>query len=187
MKQAMIFAAGLGTRLKPLTDRIPKALVRVGNKTLLERVIDILKDADTDEIVINVHHFAEQIRVNPETYLIQSLTLQPLVENAIKHGLRPKEKGGTIILSADEKPDWIELAVQDDGAGFSLTEKNPLAVPCEGHIGLRNVHERLCSQYGKSCGLAIESCPGAGTTVTIRIPKRIFMDGEKHVENFTCG
>jgi NDP-sugar pyrophosphorylase family protein len=62
MKQAMIFAAGLGTRLKPLTDRIPKALVRVGNKTLLERVIDILKDADTDEIVINVHHFAEQIR-----------------------------------------------------------------------------------------------------------------------------
>ena len=132
-------------------------------------------------------NFAEQIRVNPETYLIQSLTLQPLVENAIKHGLRAKEEGGKIILSADEKPDWIEITVKDDGAGFSLTEQNPLTAPCEGHIGLRNVHERLRSQYGKSCGLAIESCPGAGTTVTIRIPKRIFMDGEKHVENFTCG
>lgn len=132
-------------------------------------------------------NFTEQIKVNPETYMIQSLTLQPLVENAIKHGLRPQEKGGTILLSADEKPDWIELVVQDDGAGFSLAEKNPLVAPCEGHIGLRNVHERLRSQYGKSFGLAIESCPGAGTTITIRIPKRIFMDGEKHVENFTCG
>jgi N-acetyl-alpha-D-muramate 1-phosphate uridylyltransferase len=62
MKQAMIFAAGLGTRLKPLTDRIPKALVRVGDKTLLERIIEILRDAGIDEIVINVHHFAQQIR-----------------------------------------------------------------------------------------------------------------------------
>jgi MurNAc alpha-1-phosphate uridylyltransferase len=61
MKQAMIFAAGLGTRLKPLTDRIPKALVQVGGKTLLERVIDNLKGAGIDRIVINVHHFAGQI------------------------------------------------------------------------------------------------------------------------------
>lgn len=57
----MIFAAGLGTRLKPLTDHMPKALVPVAGKPMLEHVIEKLKAAGFDEIVINVHHFANQI------------------------------------------------------------------------------------------------------------------------------
>ena len=57
----MIFAAGLGTRLKPLTDHMPKALVPVAGKPMLEHVIGKLKSAGFDEIVINVHHFAHQI------------------------------------------------------------------------------------------------------------------------------
>ena len=57
----MIFAAGLGTRLKPLTDRIPKALVSVGGEPLLKRVIFQLKDAGFTRIVVNVHHFSQQI------------------------------------------------------------------------------------------------------------------------------
>jgi len=57
----MIFAAGLGTRLKPLTDTMPKALVRVGGEPLLWHVIQKLKAAGYERIVINVHHFAEQI------------------------------------------------------------------------------------------------------------------------------
>lgn len=59
--KAMIFAAGLGTRLKPLTDHMPKALVPVAGKPMLEHVISKLKEAGFDEIVINVHHFANQI------------------------------------------------------------------------------------------------------------------------------
>lgn len=59
--KAMIFAAGLGTRLKPLTDHMPKALVPVAGKPMLEHVIGKLKAAGFDEIVINVHHFAYQI------------------------------------------------------------------------------------------------------------------------------
>ena len=59
--RAMIFAAGLGTRLRPLTDTMPKALVRVGGVPMLERVILKLKAAGYDELVVNVHHFAEQI------------------------------------------------------------------------------------------------------------------------------
>lgn len=59
--KAMIFAAGLGTRLKPLTDTMPKALVPVMGKPMLEHVIGKLKAAGFDEIVINVHHFAQQI------------------------------------------------------------------------------------------------------------------------------
>ena len=57
----MIFAAGLGTRLKPLTDHMPKALVPVAGKPMLEHVILKLIASGFDEIVINVHHFAEQI------------------------------------------------------------------------------------------------------------------------------
>ena len=59
--KAMIFAAGLGTRLKPLTDHMPKALVSVAGKPMLEHVIGKLKAAGFNEIVINVHHFANQI------------------------------------------------------------------------------------------------------------------------------
>jgi NDP-sugar pyrophosphorylase family protein len=61
MKQAMIFAAGLGTRLKPLTDTMPKALVPVAGEPLLHHVIMKLKDAGFERIVVNVHHFADQI------------------------------------------------------------------------------------------------------------------------------
>lgn len=57
----MIFAAGLGTRLKPLTDTMPKAMVRVGGMPLIERVIYKLRDEGFDRIVVNVHHFADQI------------------------------------------------------------------------------------------------------------------------------
>ena len=61
MKQAMIFAAGLGTRLKPLTDTMPKALVRVGGQPLLWHVIMKLKAAGYERLVVNVHHFSQQI------------------------------------------------------------------------------------------------------------------------------
>jgi hypothetical protein len=61
MKQAMILAAGLGTRLKPLTDTMPKALVPVGGKPLLDIQIEKLQQAGYDRFVVNVHHFAQQI------------------------------------------------------------------------------------------------------------------------------
>lgn len=59
--KAMIFAAGLGTRLKPITDTTPKALVPVGGKPLLQHTIEKLKLAGFDEIIINIHHFGDQI------------------------------------------------------------------------------------------------------------------------------
>ncbi len=62
MRQAMILAAGLGTRLKPLTDTMPKALVPVGGKPLLEWNIRKLQAQGYDRFVINIHHFAQQIR-----------------------------------------------------------------------------------------------------------------------------
>ncbi len=60
--KAMIFAAGLGTRLRPLTDTMPKALVAADGKPMLGRVIEKLKDAGIDKIIVNVHYLANQIR-----------------------------------------------------------------------------------------------------------------------------
>ena len=59
--KAMIFAAGLGTRLKPITDSIPKALVPINGKPLLQLIIEKLKKSGFDEIIINIHHFPNQI------------------------------------------------------------------------------------------------------------------------------
>lgn len=59
--KAMIFAAGLGTRLKPITDTLPKALLPIGGKTLLEWQLDKLREAGIRDVVVNVHHLAEQI------------------------------------------------------------------------------------------------------------------------------
>ncbi|MDR2853752.1 MAG: NTP transferase domain-containing protein, partial [Prevotellaceae bacterium] len=59
--KALIFAAGLGTRLQPFTNTMPKALVPIGGKPLLEHIILKLKHSGFDEIIINIHHFGEQI------------------------------------------------------------------------------------------------------------------------------
>lgn len=87
--KAMIFAAGLGTRLKPLTDRMPKALVPVDGRPLLQIVLQKLRRAGFDDIVINVHHFADMIETwcQSETGIRLSDERQELLETGggIKH------------------------------------------------------------------------------------------------------
>lgn len=105
--------------------------------------------------------------------LIPSLTIQPLVENAIKHGLQPKANGGSITLTATDCQDAIEIHVIDDGVGMDLTAHNPLEQPCGECIGLLNVHERIHGQYGSNYGLTLDSHLNQGTTITLRFPKRL--------------
>ena len=59
--RAMVLAAGLGTRMRPLTDTLPKPLVKVAGRALIDHVLDRLADAGVETAVVNVHHFAEQI------------------------------------------------------------------------------------------------------------------------------
>jgi NDP-sugar pyrophosphorylase family protein len=60
--KGMVFAAGLGTRLRPLTDSVPKALVELGGVPMLQRVLLRMKAAGSDEVVVNVHHFADKVK-----------------------------------------------------------------------------------------------------------------------------
>lgn len=104
------------------------------------------------------------------SYGIPSLTLQPLLENAIQHGLNRKEEGGTLTLEGHAEKDDLCFTIHDDGVGMTVTDQ--LFEERENHIGIHNVHSRLRGQYGDAYGLSIESQPGAGTTVYVRLPRQ---------------
>ena len=94
---------------------------------------------------------------------IPSLTIQPLVENAIKHGFLEHDRSGTVWLSTTRKNRMYVITVKDDGAGFP-----PEALEKKDSAGIKNVEYRLKSMAdGK---LEISSIPGQGTTVSILIP-----------------
>ena len=99
-------------------------------------------------------------------FLIPSLTVQPLVENAVKHGVGMKEDGGTVTIATKEFNDRYEVIVSDDGVGFDTAKK-----PNDGrtHIGMENVRNRLKTMC--NAVLNIESTVGKGTVATITIPK----------------
>ena len=126
--------------------------------------------------------------ISPELgkYRIPFLTIQPLVENAIKHGLQPKEKGGRIIISARETDDDMMISIIDDGVGMDVEGRCPLTASLGECIGLTNVHERLQGQYGAGYGLSINSVLGSGTTVTLRIPKKIADEDDECAADLEC-
>jgi len=100
-------------------------------------------------------------------FRIPALTLQPIVENAVRYGVMRKEEGGTVKVSTSETNDDFVVTVEDDGIGFDA-----YAPKADGrtHIGIVNVGDRLKAMCGGS--LKITSVPGVGTTAVLTIPKR---------------
>ncbi len=103
--------------------------------------------------------------MNSDDFHIPALTIQPIVENAIKHGLMKLQSGGTIHVVSYETDTHYCVSVKDDGMGFDtnvlLDERN--------HVGIRNIRGRLAAMVNGT--LSIESVQGVGTTVLIEIPK----------------
>lgn len=95
------------------------------------------------------------------------LTVQPLVENAVKHGVGMKEDGGTVRISTRETESSFEVIITDDGVGFDTTQ--PPKDDGRTHVGMENVRQRLRDLC--SAEVIIESEPGKGTTAKIIIPK----------------
>ncbi len=115
-------------------------------------------------------------RVEPEVLstVVPVLILQPLVENAVRHGIGKKINPGKVIISAEDQREECLISVSDDGVGMSLEQVGEALKRRMGTqygVGLSNVNERLKSIYGLDHELKIESRPGEGTKMTFRVPK----------------
>ena len=114
-----------------------------------------------------------RVSVAPEvlTAVVPVLSMQPLVENAVRHGVEKAAGPCRIeILGADLDAD-VELTVRDGGAGMSAEAAAAALAGRGGGIGLANVHARLQSTFGPEYGLEVESPPGGGTVVRMLVPK----------------
>jgi sensor histidine kinase YesM len=106
-------------------------------------------------------------KMNSDDFYIPALTVQPIVENAIKHGLMKLPQGGTIRVEVNETDTDYCISVVDDGAGFDTEAW----IDDRKHVGLRNIRERLRAMVNGT--LEIESTVGVGTKVLITIPKEV--------------
>jgi len=112
--------------------------------------------------------YEQQIAV-PENTPMPIFVLQPLVENAIRHGISKKESGGLVSLHVTEDAEKIYVEVKDNGIGMNEEKLSSLFIEKVGSVGLLNINSRLLRLYGK--GLDIKSEPDSGTIVSFEIPK----------------
>jgi two-component system LytT family sensor kinase len=115
-----------------------------------------------------------QIRVAPEVLAvaIPYLVLQPLVENAVRHGIEPRAKSGLVQVRGEAEGSDCVISIEDDGVGMDpVVAERILAGQGKGDsVGLTNVDRRLRNVYGSWFGLVVETAPDAGTRVVVRVP-----------------
>jgi sensor histidine kinase YesM len=102
---------------------------------------------------------------------IPPLTIQPLIENAINHGILKKQEGGTVIWRMKRQDDAVQITISDDGAGMTEEKINEILTirpTIDERVGVKNTNRRLLHLYNE--GLSIESTPGEGTIVSFRVP-----------------
>ena len=135
-------------------------------------------------LVLEQARFGDRLQVHllvaPEvlTVVVPYLAVQPLVENAVRHGLAHKVGPGTVTITATDLGDQAEISVEDDGVGSdpeevrrSLDGEDPTEPTATESVGLGNVDARLRRVYGDDHGLVVETAPGLGTRVSFRVPK----------------
>ncbi|WP_435827081.1 sensor histidine kinase [Nocardia fluminea] len=126
-----------------------------------------------------------RLQIAPEVLgvVLPFLALQPLVENAVRHGLGGGGRGGQLSIVADDEGTDCLISVEDDGIGMDPTllrsgaldavdtDAGPNRTGEAAHVGLANVDDRLRAAFGNDYGLVVETAPGAGTKVSMRVPK----------------
>ncbi len=170
------------TRTQPENAR--RLLQHLGDffrSNLQEPVEEVPLEKEIEHIVSYVEiekaRFGDKLRINYNIdddvdCRIPPLLLQPLVENAIKHGVLSKLEGGKVDIIAQRTSNGTEIIIEDDGVGIPEETLNNLLSDCSLRdcIGLKNVNQRLISIYGKDHGLKIQSKVNKGTRISILIP-----------------
>ncbi|HSE09143.1 MAG TPA: histidine kinase [Nocardioidaceae bacterium] len=130
-------------------------------------------------LVLEKARFGDRLRVTlrvaPEVLpvVVPFLCLQPLVENAVRHGLEDKATPGHITIVGEDNDAECVITIEDDGVGEEPERVRQALAGDAGmdSVGLGNVDERLRSTFGDEYGLVVETAPGAGTKVIVRVPK----------------
>ncbi|MCD9024762.1 cache domain-containing sensor histidine kinase [Cohnella silvisoli] len=150
-------------------------------------------------MTIQSFRYGDKIRLETEippkleTFPVLKLILQPIVENAVYHGIEKKKGHGTVRIRAWEQDGGISIEVQDDGVGIPpdrlMEVRSMLGRPAEleelhpgkndaRSIGLYNVHARIALYYGNAYGIEVDSADNRGTTVRIRLPATMPSEGD---------
>ena len=126
----------------------------------------------------DIFDFSIEVEEELMKYSILKMTIQPLVENSIYHGLKPKDTAGIILITGHEYEDTIVLKIIDNGVGMTKDKFNEIisqkdSQASKDSFGLKSVDERIKLYFGEEYGIQVESEPGKGTEVTVKVPKKI--------------
>lgn len=166
----------ISTMVKALGDLMRRVISSTDHVTTIAEELQIL-DA---YMTIQKYRFEDRLSfekdVDPQlvNHPIVKMSLQPIIENAIKYGVEKQSRGCLITLRIHRANDMIEIVVSDDGPGMSETllqkvRSGEVATKGTG-IGLKNIDERIKLTFGESYGLTIDSKEFEGTTITMRLP-----------------
>jgi LytS/YehU family sensor histidine kinase len=161
-----------------LAEFFRKALKSKGSLISLREEMNFVKTY----LILEKARFGRKLQFKgeiPEKLLdamIPRLSIQPLVENAVKHGITEKIGNGIVSIKVEQKNEELYVFVQDDGVGILPERLQDVLKPGVGSgngVGISNVHERMMGHYGEEYGLRIQSEPGVGTVVTMHLPLTI--------------
>lgn len=176
---------GIENMTRSLSNLLKNIAKGARDKITIEEELSLLHDYVAIQAVryMEAFTFVDEVPKELYGYRIVKLTLQPLVENAIFHGIEPTGECGTIKVTGrldTENGGDILLVVEDDGAGIPpellaniLTSEHTRSHASLNGIGIANVHKRLQLNYGPQYGLTVESELGKFTRITVRIPKEV--------------
>ena len=148
-----------------------------GNMDSLTKVDPIPFSEELDHIKhycnIELLRFQDKLdvfyEIGPEDFYVPTLSVQPIVENAIKHGVTKRPEGGSVTISTEEDEKNYYIVVEDDGVGFDVNAIAKREDPGRSHVGIKNISERLKLIMGAD--VVIESVVGTGSRVTVKLPK----------------